>query len=55
MFNRGSFKVYKCKMFVLPEDKIADNIENYEEYCIKCDLIGKLERMSEVDFNIYKY
>lgn len=54
-FNRGSFKAYKCRMFVLPEDKIADNVENYEEYCIKCDLIGKNERMSEVDFKIYKY
>lgn len=55
MFNRGSFKAYKCKMFVLPEDEIADKSENYEEYCIKCDLIGKTERMSEVDFKIYKY
>lgn len=54
-FSRGSFKPYKCKMFVLPEDKIADNVENYEEYCIKCDLIGKTERMSEGDFKIYKY
>lgn len=55
MFSRGSFKPYKCKMFVLPEDDLADKSDTYEEYCIKCDLNGKTNRMSETDFNVYKY
>ena len=55
MFSRGSFKPYKYKMFILPEDDLADKSDTYEEYCIKCDLNGKTNRMSETDFNVYKY
>ena len=55
IFSRGSFKPYKCKMFVLPEDDLADKSDTYEEYCIKCDLNGKTDRMSETDFDVYKY
>ena len=42
-------------MFVVPEDNLADESDTYEEYCIKCDLNGKTNRMSETDFNVYKY
>ena len=54
-YERGSHVAVKCKLFALPEDDIADSVSSYEEYIMKCEIMGKAEKMSEIDFEIYKY